>query len=87
MNLNDESRERVLENVKALMVVTDWSYFDPHSVKKLESANAQQWLNKILTENENAQRKRAAEGSDQIPFDAPMTSHAYGETMNNTLEK
>ena len=36
-NLNEESKERVLENVKALMQVTDWSYFDPSKVMKMES--------------------------------------------------
>lgn len=37
--MSAESRERVLENIKQLMEVTDWSYFDPNKVIHLESKN------------------------------------------------
>ena len=51
-NLNEESKERVLENVKALMQVTDWSYYDPSQVMKMESQNPQSFLTQILMNNE-----------------------------------
>ena len=60
-NLSEESRERVLEDVKQLMQITDWSYFDPTTVLKMESKNPQAFLEKVLTENENQQRKKAAD--------------------------
>lgn len=41
MNLNEETKERVLDNVKELMKVTDWHYFDPQSVVNLDSKNPQ----------------------------------------------
>ena len=47
-NLNEESKERVLENVKELMKVTDWSYYDASTISTLESMNAQSFLNQVL---------------------------------------
>ena len=52
-NLNEESKERVLNNIKALMQVTDWSYYDPSKVMKMESQNAQAFLTQVLAQNEN----------------------------------
>ena len=44
MNLDDESRERVLENVQKLMKVTDWHYIDKAVVDQMESSNPAAFL-------------------------------------------
>ena len=41
LNMTEESRERVLQNVKTLEQVTDWHYFDPSTLMQLQSANPQ----------------------------------------------
>ena len=61
MNLDDDSRERVLENVQKLMKVTDWHYIDKAVVDRMESSNPAAFLTQVITENENLQRKKAAE--------------------------
>lgn len=52
-NLNEESKERVLENVKALMKVTDWSYYDASAVMKMESQNPQAFLTQIISQSDS----------------------------------
>ena len=64
-NLSEESRERVLENVKELMEVTDWSYFDANRVIHLESKNPQAFLERLLNDYEKLQRKKAAELAEE----------------------
>ena len=61
LNLDEESRERVLNNVKELMKITDWSYIDKTSVLAMDSANPQSHLNQILASNEDFQKRKAAE--------------------------
>ena len=53
LNLDEESRERVLKNVKDLMTTTDWHYIDRTSVLAMESANPQSYLHQILTSNDD----------------------------------
>ena len=53
LNLDEESRERVLNNVKELMTTTDWHYVDRTSVLAMESANPQSYLNQILINNDD----------------------------------
>lgn len=84
-NLSDETRERVLENVKSLMVATDWHYFDPNEVEKLESANPTAILEKIIEIQENAQRKKGMEGGE-IPI-VPMTARTFGTYMDQCVEQ
>jgi len=57
-NLSDESRERVLKNIEYLLQVTDWHYFDPSATMTLEASNVQSFLQQVIHENDNLQRKR-----------------------------
>lgn len=99
--MSAESRERVLENIKQLMEVTDWSYFDPNKVIHLESKNPQAFLEKLLNDYEKLQRKKAAELVEEQEeqrklfedeYDSmetrnpPMTSNAFRTSMNDQLK-
>ena len=61
LNLDEDSRERVLNNVKELMTITDWHYIDKTSVLAMESANPQAFLNQILQSIDEFQKRKAAE--------------------------
>ena len=60
-NLSKESRERVINNVKVLMSVTDWHSYDPVPVLMAEPANTEWVLHRVLTESKNQYEKRTSE--------------------------
>ena len=49
-NLSDDTRERVLDNIKSLMKVTDWHEYDRMVVEQVDTANPSAELTRVLLE-------------------------------------